>query len=152
METKNVYNKQVADELITRINKLNANTPALWGKMDAGQMLAHLNVAYEMAFEDKHKKPGFVTRALLKLFVKGPVTNDKPYKRNTQTAPAFMQKTSKVFDHEKDRLIQYIVKTQEHGSDYFDNKESLSFGPLSAGEWNNLFYKHLNHHLSQFGV
>ena len=34
----------------------------------------------------------------------------------------------------------------------FEGKESNSFGPLTKGEWNNMFYKHLDHHLSQFGV
>ena len=45
-----------------------------------------------------------------------------------------------------------MKKTQELGRSHFDGKESLSFGPINAQEWNNLFYKHLNHHLSQFGV
>ncbi|MCJ8164098.1 hypothetical protein MKJ04_04535 [Pontibacter sp. E15-1] len=31
-------------------------------------------------------------------------------------------------------------------------QESHSFGRLSSQEWNNMFYKHLDHHLSQFGV
>ena len=35
---------------------------------------------------------------------------------------------------------------------YFDNKENTSFGPMTTNEWNNLFYKHLNHHLEQFKV
>jgi len=38
------------------------------------------------------------------------------------------------------------------GEDYFDNRVSDSFGKLSKDQWNNYFYKHLNHHLSQFGV
>ena len=33
-----------------------------------------------------------------------------------------------------------------------DGKESFSFGKLKAQEWNNMFAKHLNHHLEQFGV
>ena len=36
--------------------------------------------------------------------------------------------------------------------DYFDGKESHSFGPLNKTEWNNMFYKHADHHLTQFGV
>jgi hypothetical protein len=38
------------------------------------------------------------------------------------------------------------------GKEHFEGKESLSFGPMTAQEWNNLFYKHLDHHLNQFGV
>ena len=56
------------------------------------------------------------------------------------------------FETEKNRMIDYLNKTVELGESYFDQKESLSFGKLSITEWNNLFYKHLDHHLTQFGV
>ncbi|MEP1258742.1 hypothetical protein [Algoriphagus sp.] len=56
------------------------------------------------------------------------------------------------FEKEKNRLISYLKKTQEYGASYFDGKESLSFGVMTTEEWNNLFYKHLDHHLTQFGV
>ena len=88
----------------------------------------------------------------MKLFVKNAVVNEKPYPKNSATAPAFRITSEKDFELEKIRLIEYIKKTQALGRSQFDGKESLSFGPLTAQEWNNLFYKHLNHHLSQFGV
>ena len=49
-------------------------------------------------------------------------------------------------------LIQYIQKVQQLGEQHFDGKESLSFGTLNKTEWNNMFYKHIDHHLRQFGV
>ena len=58
----------------------------------------------------------------------------------------------KDFNVEKQRLVDYLNKTQQLGEAYFDNKESHSFGPLNKTEWNNMLYKHLNHHLTQFGV
>ena len=80
------------------------------------------------------------------------VVNDKPYKRNGQTAPAFVIKEDKDFETERARLIAYIDQTQVLGVAYFDGKESHSFGSLNISEWNNMLYKHLDHHLSQFGV
>ena len=50
------------------------------------------------------------------------------------------------------RLIDYINRTQQLGENHFDGKESHSFGPLTKTEWNNMFYKHLDHHLAQFGA
>ena len=44
------------------------------------------------------------------------------------------------------------MKTQELGEAHFEGKESHSFGPLNKTEWNNMFYKHADHHLTQFGV
>lgn len=58
----------------------------------------------------------------------------------------------KDFEKEKSKLIGYIKQTQEEGADSFDGKESHSFGVLNKAEWNNMFYKHLDHHLTQFGV
>ncbi|MGI9541818.1 MAG: DUF1569 domain-containing protein, partial [Cyclobacteriaceae bacterium] len=117
-----------------------------------GQMLAHNNVAYEMAYEDKHPKPNAFMKFILKLMVKQSVVGEKPYKKNIRTAPQFLMTEEKDFEREKQRLIAYITKTQELGETYFDGKESHSFGSLSKIEWNNLFSKHLDHHLTQFGV
>ena len=72
--------------------------------------------------------------------------------KNSRTAPAFLITDTKDFEAEKKRLINYIKKTQELGEAHFDNKESHSFGNLSKTEWNNMFYKHIDHHLTQFGV
>lgn len=149
---KNIFEKSVTDEIIGRINNLTPDTRPKWGKMNVGQMLAHCNVTYEMAFENKHKKPNAFVRFLLKMFVKNAVVNDVPYKPNGQTAPAFIIKDDKNFEQEKKRLIDYILKAQQLGEAYFDGKESLNFGKLSKKEWNNMFYKHLDHHLKQFGV
>ena len=120
--------------------------------MNVAQMLAHCNVTYEMVYEDKHPKPGAIMKFILKSFIKKVVTGDKPYKHNSQTAPAFIMTDQKEFDMEKNRLINYITKTQQLGESHFNNKESHSFGPLTGEEWNTMFYKHLDHHLSQFGV
>lgn len=152
MTLPNIFSKEVSDKLIQRINQLTPNTKASWGKMSAEQMLAHCNVTYEMAYENKHPKPNFFMRFILKTFIKKIVTSDAPYKHNSQTAPAFVIKDSRNFEIEKNRLVNYINKTQQLGETSFDNKVSLSFGVLNKNEWNNMFYKHLDHHLTQFGV
>mgnify|MGYP003627156440 FL=1 len=152
MALPNIFNKSVTDEMIARINKLKADTKPEWGKMSAPQMLAHCNVTYEMVYENKHPKPNFFMKFILKTFVKNIVVGEKPYKRNSQTAPAFLITDSRDFDLERKRLIGYLNQTQQLGEESFNNKESHSFGKLSIVEWNNMFYKHLDHHMTQFGV
>ena len=149
---KSIFNAEDSNELIDRIEKLNAASQPLWGKMSVSKMFAHCNVSYEMAFEDKHPKPNTFKKFILTLFVKKLVVSDKPYSKNGQTAPEFIIKDDKNFESEKNRLISYIKKTQELGPGYFDKKASHSFGILTIDEWNNMFYKHLDHHLNQFGV
>lgn len=152
MALPNIFTTDVAQELIQRINQLTPATQAVWGKMSVAQMLAHCNVTYEMIYEDIHPQPNFFMKLILKSFVKKIVTNEVPYKHHSQTAPQFIIKETKDFEKEKNRLISYITKTQQLGETHFDNKLSHSFGPLNKTEWNNMFYKHLDHHLRQFGV
>ncbi len=149
---KNIFDPAINNELIDRINRLTPETKALWGKMSVDQMLAHCCVAYEMAFTDKHPKPNGFVRFLLKSFVKKGVVNEKPYPKNSRTAPAFIISDHRNFQEEKARLVAFINHTFELGKDHFEGKESISFGPMTSSEWNNQFYKHLDHHLTQFGV
>ncbi|WP_179337869.1 DUF1569 domain-containing protein [Winogradskyella ludwigii] len=149
---KNIFDKQVTEEVINRINQLQTTTKPQWGKMSVDQMLAHCNVTYEFLYENVHPKPKGFKKWMLKTFVKSIVVSDKPYKKNGRTASEFLITSQKEFTTEQDRLTSYIQKTQDLGGDYFDQKESHSFGKLSKTEWNNMFYKHLDHHLSQFGV
>lgn len=149
---KNIFNTDTCNEVITRINQLNKDSKPQWGKMDVAKMLAHCNVTYELIYDNIHPKPNGFVKFLLKLFVKNTVVNEKPYKHNSQTAPVFIIKSDKDFDTEKNRLINYILRAQKDGEPFFNGKESHSFGPLTTNEWNNMMYKHLDHHLTQFGV
>jgi len=152
MALPNIFSKNISEQVIHRINRLTADSEPSWGKMNVSEMLAHCNVTYEMVYESKHSKPSFFMKVMMKSFVKKIVTNETPYKRDSQTAPAFKIKDSRNFETEKIRLIDYINQTQQLGADSFDNRDSLSFGKLSTTEWKNMFYKHLDHHLNQFGV
>lgn len=149
---KNIFSKDDSDEFINRINQLKNDFQPLWGKMSVNQMLAHCNVTYEMVYDNIHKKPNAFMKFFLKSFVKKNVINEVPYTRNIRTAPQFIISRDCNFDFEKERLIKYIIKTQELGESEFNEKESLSFGKLNSKEWNIMFAKHLDHHLSQFGV
>jgi hypothetical protein len=152
MALPNIFKKDVSDAIVQRINQLTSTTQPNWGKMSVAQMLAHCCVTYEMVYEDKHPKPNFFMGLIIKMFVKKTVTNEVPYKHNNPTAPQFLIKETKNFDAEKARLIAFINKTQQMGENHFDGKESNSFGNMNKTEWNNMFYKHLDHHLRQFGV
>lgn len=153
MALPNVFEKEVTDGLIERINNLKPDSQPQWGKMDVAKMLAHCNVAYETFYEPgKHPAPNFLMKFILKNFVRGKVTGEAPLSKNSPTAPYFIIKSDKDFEAEKKRLIDYINKTQQLGTSHFEGLESMSFGPMTATEYSNMMYKHLNHHLTQFGA
>lgn len=149
---QNVFSPTDVQQFVNRINRLTPDTKPHWGKMSVNQMLAHCNVTYEMIYEDKHKKPSSLMKLILKWFVKDKVVSETPYKRNNPTAPQFIIKDERNFNAEKERLINYLQKTQQLGKAHFEGKESHSFGRLNSTEWNNMMAKHLEHHLMQFGV
>ncbi len=148
----NVFEPEVTAQLVARIRSLEADRKPEWGRMDVAQMLAHCCVPYEFAFENIHREPGPVVRWLLRVFVKPAVVGNRPYRRNLRTAPAFRIVDDREFQRERDRLIGYVERAGELGEEWFEGRTYPSFGRLSAQEWSNLFHKHLDHHLTQFGA
>ena len=109
--------------------------------------------AYEMIYEpDKHPRPKFPMSLILKYVVAPFVVGEKPPKKNSPTGPQFIIADAREFEAERTRLIAFLNRTVEIGADDFDGKESHSFGVLNKTQWSNMLYKHLDHHLQQFGA
>jgi hypothetical protein len=152
MSFPSIFSPATTLQLYERIDQLNENSLPLWGKMNAGQMLSHCCVPYEQIKGIDKKQPPLFMRVLLKLFFKKSMVNEVPYRKNLQTAPSFIRSGTHNFELEKSKLKQYIADIQEMGAVQLAATPSLSLGKLSAAEWNNLLYKHIDHHLRQFGV
>jgi hypothetical protein len=149
---KSVFNSADLNDIKERIGKLNAESKPLWGIMKSASMLAHCSVTYEMIYTDKHPKPNFLLRFILTRFVKKNVVGPKPYTHNSRTAPAFVISGERNFEQEKEQLFRWLERVYADGKESFDGRESHSFGKLTASEWDVMMYKHLDHHLKQFGV
>lgn len=150
---KDLFSQEITNEVIDRINRLTPDTQRLWGTMNVSQMFAHCNVPYAYTFTPENfKKPNFLMKFFLKSFVKKMAVSETPYKQNERTAPSFIITDQRDFEKEKAILIDNIKKCQQLGRTHFEGKENFSFGKMTADEWNNLYYKHIDHHLRQFGV
>ena len=152
MALPSVYDKNVVEEIKNRLNKIQSNTAPLWGKMNASQMLAHINVGYHLSYDESIPKATGLKKIMLKLFVKGIVTNEKPYKKNGRTSPEFVIADERDFDKEKELFNKNLDQVLDDGESFFEGRESISFGAMNAVQWNNQFYKHIDHHFQQFGV
>ncbi len=148
----NIYDSLDTNDLILQLNKLTPSTKPNWDKMSLDQMLTRLNVAYLMAFTNKYTPPNSMAKFLLKLMIKKGVVVPKPYRKNVRTEHQFIIKYAKNFDEKKKKLISYIEKVRDRGNSNFEGKKSHSFDPLTVKEWYVLFTKHMEHHLTQFGV
>jgi hypothetical protein len=108
MEVKNLFDAAVKQEIINRINKLTPGTKALWGKMNVGQMLAHLQMPIGAA-DGSHKVKRTLIGRLLGPMVKPILYNDKPFKRSLPTDPSFvMINNEKDFEKEKQKLLEMV--------------------------------------------
>ena len=147
-----VFESATTSKSLERLAKLTPEKSPVWGKMNASQMLAHLNVSYDIAFGKSDVKVNGLMRFMLKAFVKKKVVGESSYSKNSQTAPFFLIKEDRDFEKEKQLLISNIKEVEAKGKDWFEGKFSPSFGEMTASEWSQLFQKHLEHHLDQFEI
>ncbi len=152
MALPSVFDPKTTEETFKRLEKITYVSKPQWGKMNSAQMLAHLNVAYDLAYDKIQVKNSGFKKFILKLLVKPMVVGEKGYKKNSQTAPEFIIADERDFEKEKSKFIDNVKQTEAHGAKYFEGNESKSVGVMTAKEWSNQFYKHIDHHFSQFGV
>ncbi len=152
MALPSIFNSEMTAKQLDRLNTLTPESKVLWGKMNSAQMLAHLNIGYDATYGKIDAKPSAFAKLMLKLFVRKIVVGEKPYAKNSRTAPHFVVSDEREFESEKAKLAAYIQQVESDGEAFFEGKESPSFGKMTAQEWSNQFYKHLDHHFSQFGA
>jgi Protein of unknown function (DUF1569) len=146
---KSIYNPTDNSELVQRINQLNLNSKAQWGKMSVDQMLKHTNAASEVAFGKQELKINFLMKLVGKL-LKNKVFNSE-FKKNSPTAPEFIFKDSYDFETSKNELIKNVQLLQD-GHTTIKVMNHPFWGKMTYEDWDKLMYKHLDHHLRQFGV
>jgi hypothetical protein len=152
MALLNTFDPQTTATVLSRLEKLNHTTKPQWGKMNSAQMLAHLNVPYDIDNGKKQTKISGFGKLMLKLFVKNIVVGEKPYIKNSRTSPDFIIADERDFEKEKALFIANVKETETKGAAHYEGKESSAFGKLTAQQWSIQFYKHLDHHFTQFGV
>ena len=135
--------------LMERARRLTASTEAVWGKMNAPQMVAHLTNAMRMATGDlpvrgkRHPARLFPLKQLLIYVV--------PMPKNLPTAKELISREPEPFNGEVEALSAVIDDFASRPPDFQWPAHPL-FGPMSRRDWGKLTYRHCDHHLRQFGV
>lgn len=148
---KNLFDANAYHEIVERINKLTPNSERLWGKMTVSQMLAHVSISFGVPLSDK-PLPRMLLGRLLGWTMKAKLYNDEPWKRNLPTSPEFIIKEDKQFDAEKEKLLKLVDRFHHHGKETAGRFPHPFFGSFTTEQWGMSMYKHLDHHLQQFGV
>ena len=149
MEIKNLFDATVKQEIIDRINKLTPQSKPLWGKMNVSQMLAHVQKPIGIAYGKHQPKGSFLLRLLGPLF-KSRLWDENPYKQSLPTDPTFvMTGHEKDFATEKSAVLEMLRNFSETT---IAGERHPVFGKLTKENWSKATWKHLDHHLKQFGV
>jgi len=114
-------------------------------------MLAHCAMSMEAATGVRPMKQVFLGK-ILTPFIRSSIFGEKPFSHDAPTDPSFVASGEWDFTAEKVRLAGLIQRFIERGPEEASKSIHPFFGKLSGDEWGWLVYKHLNHHLCQFGA
>jgi hypothetical protein len=148
---KNLYDAGSYQELVSRVQSLQPDSQRQWGKMNPAQMMAHCKEAFGAALSDKPHKRLFIGY-LFGWIAKKQFVSDKPWKKNLPTAPVLKIEDERSFETEKKNLLDSMGRFVKEGPARTNGQMHPFFGRMTAEEWGKGMYKHLDHHLQQFGV
>lgn len=149
---KSLYDSESVTEVKRRLAALRSDSAPLWGRMNVAQAMAHCVVGLESATGDRAIKRVFIGRLLGRFVKPMMVRDDKPMKRNSPTAPEFVVADERNLDIERERVAGLVDRFVAAGKSGCTTNPHAFFGPMTPDEWGILMYKHLDHHLRQFGV
>jgi len=147
---KSVFDPTTQKEITDRINSLSINNQAVWGKMDLLQMMAHCILCDNMYLGKTHIKRTFISRLIGRPMLKIVLKDDAPFRKNTPTVPGL--KPVKEAGNLEAKKQEWISLINEYNN--FHNPDFIHpfFGTMTKEQIGYLSYKHIDHHLRQFGA
>jgi hypothetical protein len=149
--TPSLLDAATRESFLGRIRALPADAQPRFGTLTAGRMLCHVLDGLKIAFGEVRPEPvrGPLKNALGKWFV---IWSPIPWPKGKIKAPPAFFSTPPGPELEADRvrLLEYVRRFERPGEISWGTSPFL--GKLDAREWAALNARHLEHHLSQFGV
>lgn len=145
---KTVFDPAARAELLQRMEMLRPDAPARWGKMNAPRMLAHLNAGMAMGLGELAVKPK-----------RSPLANPLgrwlgiyalKWPQGAPSAPELLAVPAAEWDADLARFRDLLERTG-NCSPAGAWPRHPAFGAMTGKQWGDLIYKHIDHHLRQFG-
>ena len=149
---KNLYDAALARQTRQRIHNLRIDSERQWGKMSVAQTVAHCASGVEMALGEINPPRALIGRLIGSAIKRQVVKNDEPFRRNSPTSDELIVRIEPDLDAERMRLCSLIDRFVSGGPSVCSTHPHPFFGPMRPEEWAILMYKHLDHHLRQFGA
>jgi hypothetical protein len=149
---RNLFDAARAEEVKERILRLGPDGERLWGRMSPAQAVAHCSAGLELALGDRLPPQMLLGRIIGRMLKPKVLGNDEPMRRNSPTVKGLVVQDERDLGKEQDRLRGLIERFAAGGPAVCTKHPHSFFGRLTPEEWAILMYKHLDHHLRQFGV
>lgn len=147
---KTLFNQADRESISQRLATLQPGAKPQWGKMNPAQMVTHCARALETGTGDRPMKQVFLGK-ILTPFIRSSILGEKPFSRNSPTDPSFVVSDERDLAIERQKLFDLIDRLVERGPANASKQTHAFFGKLSGEQWGELMYKHIDHHLQQFG-
>jgi len=152
---RTIADDQTLNSLVERLRRLRPDSPRRWGTFTPGEMLCHLGDAHESVLGIRippGPPPSGVPRPFLKWLV---LIGSVPWPKAAKTRPGVNPKMDGTrpgeFEQDRDRAIGSL-RALAVAAPAALAPVHFVFGPMSAREWHRWAYRHVTHHLRQFGL
>jgi len=149
---KNMFEAADVEEVKGRLAQLRPDSERLWGTMNAAQAIAHCSAGIEMTTGDIRPPRALIGRIIGPMVKSKALGSDEPMHRNSPTSKQLRVQGERDLEAERERLRGLINRFFAAGPQACTTHPHAFFGPLLPEEWAILMYKHLDHHLRQFGA
>jgi hypothetical protein len=149
---KNLYEAATVKEIKERAARLLQASERQWGTMNAPQALAHCSAGLEWAVGDVVPPRMFIGRIIGKMVKPMVLRDEEPMRRNSPTAKSLVVADERDLKREQERFYGLLDRFAAAGPAGCTAHAHSFFGRMTPQEWARLMYKHVDHHLRQFGV
>jgi hypothetical protein len=146
---KTLFDAAAYEEIVRRVASLRPDSPRLWGKMTASQMLEHTARALEVAAGKTPSRQAVLGKMIGWIFRKDFV-GEKPFGKNAPTGPNFIVHDEPDFHLAREKVETLLREFHALGEKACDGRVHGFFGRMTGAEWGVTQYKHMDHHLRQF--
>jgi hypothetical protein len=146
---KTIFDPAARAALLSRVDHLVATTPPRWGRFTAPRMVSHLIASVRIALGDESAavRTGIMSTGLVRYLL----IYVMPWPKGAPTAPEMLARAPESWLSDVAALKALLARAAANGPSGTWAMHP-AFGRLSPRDWGALIHKHVNHHLTQFGV
>jgi Protein of unknown function (DUF1569) len=149
---EDLFDPATAEQFRRRIRSVTPESQRQWGKMSAAQMMEHCARGLEMATGESKPPRKLIGRLLGPVVKPMALKEGEPMRRNSPSAPVLIVGDEMDLESSRTRLLGVLDRFVAGGEQRCTRHPHAFFGAMTPKEWSTIMYKHLDHHLRQFGA